>query len=100
MLSDDVRLETRLGWILRSGVIASSVILIAGLILSFTPAPAFVGAGLLRAGLVVLLATPIARVVASALSYFLSRDWLFVGLTSVVLLELGAAVVAALTQRR
>jgi uncharacterized membrane protein len=99
MQRNDVRLETRLGWILRAGVIASSVTLVAGLILSFTPAPAFVGAGLLRAGLVMLIATPIARVAASAISYVLSGDWLFVGLTGIVLVELGAAVIAALQGR-
>ena len=113
MPRDDDALERRLGWILRGGVIASSALLITGLVLTLGPAvvgrgfspaiPARVHVGqgfslaLLRAGLVVLLATPIARVAASAISYAVSKDWLFVILTSVVLLELAAAVFAAIT---
>jgi uncharacterized membrane protein len=92
--NDDV-LERRIGWILRAGVIASSTLLGAGVLLSFL-SPAYVGQAILRAGLVVLVATPIARVAASAVSYFVSKDWMFVALTTVVLLELAAAVAAAI----
>ena len=50
---------------------------------------------LLRTGLIILLATPIARVTVSAVDYARERDWLFVALTLIVLLELAASVVAA-----
>lgn len=103
---NDDGLERRLGWILRGGVIASSALLAAGLVLSVahgfgvgTSGPLLerLGATLIRAGVIVLLATPIARVAASAISYVVSRDWMFVVLTSVVLIELAAAVVAAIS---
>lgn len=93
---DNDTLEVRLGWILRGGVIASSALLIVGLLLSL--AGAGLSPAILRAGLVVLLATPIARVAASTLSYLLSKDWLFVILTSIVLLELAVAVLAAINR--
>ncbi|HEX4348043.1 MAG TPA: DUF1634 domain-containing protein [Vicinamibacterales bacterium] len=95
-MHNDDALERRLGWVLRGGVIASSALLVAGLVLTFAERDSRPGPALIRAGLVVLLATPITRVAASAISYVLSKDWLFVVLTSVVLIELAAAVLAAI----
>ena len=50
---------------------------------------------LLGTGLLVLLATPAARVVVSIVEYAKSRDWLFVMLTLIVLMALAASVAAA-----
>ena len=50
---------------------------------------------LLGTGLIILLATPPARVVASVIEYIRERDWTFVALTLVVLLALAGSVVAA-----
>lgn len=91
----DLRFETALGRVLRIGVVASSICLAGGLLLTlFGP-----GGGpqpqLLTAGLVLLLATPVMRVVVSAATYVLRRDWIFATLTLVVLLELIASVFAA-----
>ena len=48
-------------------------------------------------GLVILMATPVARVVVSVVEYALGRDWLFVTLTSGVLVILiGSLMVATL----
>jgi uncharacterized membrane protein len=55
---------------------------------------------LLQAGVLILLATPIARVVASIAGYAAEKDWLFVTLTTIVLVELMASVVAALLFNR
>jgi hypothetical protein len=52
-----------------------SACLLAGLVLSYAPLPPAAGAAFLRAGLVLLFATPVSRVAASAISYFISRDW-------------------------
>jgi uncharacterized membrane protein len=49
----------------------------------------------LTTGLVILLATPAARVMVSAVSYARERDWLFVALTLTVLAELIASSIAA-----
>jgi uncharacterized membrane protein len=45
----------------------------------------FSGPGLVQLGLLSLIATPIARVVFSVIGFFHQRDWLYVGITSVVL---------------
>jgi len=88
------RLESTIGVVLRVGVTVSSVALAAGLILLFLGAP---GAGLLlNCGVLVLLATPVARVFVSIVEYAAERDWTFVALTAIVLVELLASAVAAL----
>ena len=90
------RLERLVGIVLRLGVGASSVCLGAGLILSiFSVAPAAANL-LLQIGIVVLLATPVARVVVSIVQYVSQRDWTFATLTIIVLVELMASAVAAL----
>ena len=50
---------------------------------------------LLETGLIILLATPPARVVVSVIEYIRERDWIFVVLTLIVLLALAGSVVAA-----
>ena len=55
---------------------------------------------LLNAGIIVLLATPVSRVVVSTVEYAVARDWAFATLTFVVLLELIASAVAALVFNR
>jgi uncharacterized membrane protein len=79
------RLERVLGHVLRAGSIGSTAILAVGLALVLL-APSFAPAQTItRAGLFVLLLTPVARVVASVFEYTRGRDWLFAGLTFVVL---------------
>ena len=43
------------------------------------------GRGFIQLGLLVLIATPIARVVFSVIGFARQRDWLYVGITAVVL---------------
>ena len=94
-MSRDSRLEESVGRVLRVGVVTSAVCLVAGLGLS-----TFAGAGrmahrLLDVGLIILMATPVGRVVISVVEYVIERDWWFVLLTTIVLLEVLAGVVAA-----
>jgi len=96
--SDDTleRLERQLGWLLVTGVTVSSVCLILGLVLVL-----FVSAGgwsdhLLTAGLLILMATPMLRVVVSIVEYVRIREWFFVLTTVVVLTELGIGVLYAI----
>jgi uncharacterized membrane protein len=91
----DVRLEKAVGRVLRIGVTTSSVCLAVGLGLSMVPLAAGAGHLLLNAGLIILMATPVGRVVISVGEYVLERDWLFVVLTTIVLLELAAGVFEA-----
>ena len=93
------RLERIIGIVLRTGVRISAVCLGVGLVLSF------LGVGplalhVLDLGVVVLLATPVVRVVVSIVEYANNRDWAFVGLTAIVLVELAAGAVAALMFNR
>ena len=93
---DASRLERVIGVVLRVGVTASSVCLAVGLALSFIPAAEPGALWLLHIGIIVLLATPVARVMVSIVEYVNERDWLFATLTAIVLLELMASAVAAL----
>ena len=92
-------LERAISVVLRTGVVTSSVCLGVGLALSL------IGAGelsqlLLNVGVIVLLATPVVRVFVSIAEYVGERDWGFVMLTAVVLVELAASAVAALLFNR
>lgn len=92
----DIRLEEAVGRVLRTGVAASSACLAVGLGLSMVRPAAGPAHVLLSTGLIILMATPICRVVISVAEYALERDWLFVALTTIVLLELAAGVFEAL----
>jgi uncharacterized membrane protein len=50
---------------------------------------------LLAIGVLILIGTPLARVVVSTIAYARHRDWTFVLLTLIVLGELVASIVAA-----
>jgi uncharacterized membrane protein len=96
----DPRLERTVGVVLRLGVTASIMCLAVGLTLSFVGGRTGAANVLLQTGVIVLLATPVARVVVSMGEYALERDWIFVGLTLTVLLELLASGVAAMYGRK
>jgi uncharacterized membrane protein len=93
------RLERAIGLVLRAGVAASSICLGAGLALLLAGG-ARAADLLLHAGVIILLATPVARVVISIVEYARERDWRFVALTAIVLVELMASAVAALVFNR
>jgi len=88
-------LERLIGTVLRVGINASTVCLAVGVVLFFAGVPS-IAAPLLQAGIVILLATPVARVIVSVVHYAGERDWTFTTLTVIVLVELLASVVAAL----
>jgi len=94
-----MKLERLIGTVLRAGVVISSSCLAVGLLLYLANGGAL-AAFLLNAGIVVLLATPLARVVVSTVQYVSERDWPFAALTFIVLLELVASAVAALVFNR
>jgi uncharacterized membrane protein len=91
----DLHFEESLGRVLGSGVVASSLFLAVGLVLSLMGAASSIAKLLLTGGLLLLMATPPARVIVSAATYLLRRDWLFAALTLIVFLELLASVLAA-----
>ena len=105
-------LEIRLGNLLRSGVAAAGSVVLAGgmiyLIRHGHEAPAYHtfrgepadlrtiggiltdslqlhGRGIIQLGLLMLIATPIARVAFTAYGFARQRDWLYVGIAALVL---------------
>lgn len=97
--SSAARLERILGRLLVTGLTAAAICLAAGLLLFLARPDSAAAAHVLNAGLVVLMATPILRVVVSVVEYVRMRDWLFVVTTMVVLGVLAATVVFALGRR-
>ena len=89
------RLEVMIGEVLRFGTITSSTMFAIGLVMTVVRYQPAVAQLLLGAGLVILLATPPARVIVSVIEYARERDWTFVVLTLIVLLALAGSVVAA-----
>ncbi|HZT78231.1 MAG TPA: DUF1634 domain-containing protein [Vicinamibacterales bacterium] len=94
MKPGDSQLELLIGRVLRIGVLVSTVCLAAGLALALAQPNS--SPMLLNAGILLLIATPAARVVLSIVEYAIARDRLFLVLTSVVLAELITGAVAAL----
>jgi uncharacterized membrane protein len=92
-------LDRRLRWVFTIGSIVSAACLAAGLVLYFVSPQGAAAARLLSLGLMILMATPLLRVVVSLVEYFWLRDWLFVLTTLVVLAELSFTVIYALGQR-
>ena len=93
------RLERHLGRLLVTGVIVSAMLLAAGLALWLARPDGARAAWLLSSGLVVLIATPIMRVVLSLAEYVRLREWFFVATTMAVLIELAVTVIVALARR-
>lgn len=109
---NDQRLENIIGQLLRAGVLLAAAVVFAGGVLylvqhhsqsiqykSFTPGtenlrtlPGIVqlagtldSEGLIQLGLVLLIATPIARVVMAIVGFQLERDYMYVVVSSIVL---------------
>jgi uncharacterized membrane protein len=109
---DDRRIEIMLGNLLRFGVLLSAFVVVAGAVIYLAhyagqPAdfsvfrgeaaalrsmPAIVsgavqlhGKSIIQLGLLLLIATPVARVVFSAVGFLIERDYLYVVLTLIVL---------------
>lgn len=106
-------MQAIIGWILRAGVLVSmSVVFIGGIVFiyrhghetpdyhTFKGVPDFVhnasgiingiftlrGRAIIQAGIILLIATPVIRVVFSAVGFILEKDYLYVGITLIVLL--------------
>ena len=89
-------MEQAVGFVLRAGVMASSVCLAIGLALALVRGEQGAALFLLHAGVILLLITPVARVVVSIGQFAAAGDWTFTSLTIVVLVELMASAVTAL----
>ena len=89
-------LEVLLGRVLGAGVMFSTIALAAGLVAALAVKTGRLTNVLLTTGVLMLIATPVARVVVSSITYVRRRDWTFAVLTLIVLAELVASIVAAM----
>lgn len=92
------RLDVLLGRVLLAGVLLSAACLAVGLTMWLAGGYPIAANRVLAAGLIILMATPILRVVVSLVEYLRMRDWLFAATTIVVLAVLLGAVAVALRQ--
>ena len=92
------RLERLIGTVLRVGISTSSLCLACGVALFFMSGGP-IASMLLQAGIIILLATPVARVIVSIVQYVMARDWTFAALTTIVLVELAASAIARADRR-
>lgn len=108
----DLRIEVIIGSLLRAGVLLAATVVLAGAVLylvrhghevvaytSFHGVPdelktfagifhgvvSFRARAIIQLGLLLLIATPIARVLFSAFAFALERDYMYVGITLMVL---------------
>ena len=111
-ISAERRLDEIIGMLLRAGVLIAAFFVLTGGVLYLArengPVPnyhvfhgepenlrtvpgivhsalALQGQGLIQFGLLILIATPIARVAFSLLAFLYERDWIYVGVTVIVL---------------
>ncbi|MCJ8209351.1 DUF1634 domain-containing protein [Mucilaginibacter sp. RS28] len=119
----DKNIQDVIGWVLRGGVIVSmAVVFIGGVIYlyrhgsstvsyrQFQGVPAFVqsiggiingilnlrGRAIIQAGIILLIATPVVRVIFSAIGFILEKDYLYTAITLFVLLVI---IIGMLTGR-
>jgi uncharacterized membrane protein len=79
-----------------AGVVTSAVCLALGLAFQILAGDGTLSRDLLAAGLMILMATPMLRVIVSAVEYMRMGEWSFVATTAIVLAELAAGVIYAL----
>lgn len=84
----DRDLEERFLWVVRAAVIAGGLALAAGLLMHLAWPDKAAANTYLRAGLMLLMATPVLRIVIVLAERIKRRDYQFVLITAVVLLEL------------
>jgi hypothetical protein len=90
------RLERMLGRLLLAGWTTASVVLSLGLVLQIAAPAGHAAALFLSAGLMILMATPMLRIVVSLVEYVRMREWFFVMTTAIVFVELAVGVLFAL----
>ncbi|MES2425478.1 MAG: DUF1634 domain-containing protein [Bacteroidota bacterium] len=110
----DTNIQSAIGWVLRTGIFLSiAIVLFGGTIYiyrsghaitnysTFKGVPEFVqltgmiqgiltlrGRAIIQGGIILLIATPVIRVLFSAIGFVLEKDYLYTGITILVLLIL------------
>jgi uncharacterized membrane protein len=116
---NDERMRNMMGSLLRFGVLIAAFLVVLGGSLFFIQHPGeifdyttfkgepanfrqvhlilkealkFRGRDIIQLGLLVLIATPIARVIFSLIGFFIENDWIYVAITSIVLIILSVSL--------
>jgi uncharacterized protein (DUF983 family) len=90
------KLERRLGRLFVAGLTLSAASLVCGLAIYLRAPDTPLAPRFLSIGLIVLMATPLLRVLFSVVEYARMRDWFFVFVTAVVLVQLTVTMIVAL----
>jgi uncharacterized membrane protein len=112
---NDEKMQNVMGWLLRTGVISSAILVFIGGVLFFVQHPHeihdysvfagepdrfrsvsmilgnaihFKGRAIIQLGLLVLIATPVLRVMFSLFGFLVEKDWIYVAITLFVLIIL------------
>jgi hypothetical protein len=94
----DPQLENRILWLVRIMVVAAAVSLAAGLAVYVLAPESPAAAPLLRTGLMLLMGTPVLRMFIALSLRILDRDFQFLAVTAVVMLELSLTLWYATTR--
>lgn len=81
--------------VLRSGMLCALTLLFLGLVLSEVSSTAKLSQLLLHAGIIMVLLTPVARLVSSLIYFARERDWIFFAVTTGVLCVVGSTFFTA-----
>ncbi|HXW08604.1 MAG TPA: DUF1634 domain-containing protein [Vicinamibacterales bacterium] len=95
-----VVLQRRLGRLMLGAVQVSAVLLAGGLMMLLAGRTELASDWLLRTGLLILMLTPVLRIIEAVLDSIRTRDWLFIATTAAVLLVLTATLLLALNMAR
>jgi hypothetical protein len=87
-MSSKADLEVRFGWVGIASVVAFGALLAAGIVLHVADPGGAASRGMLEAGLVTLMFAPAVRLSLAVAERVRRRDWTFVLMTAVVVLEL------------
>jgi len=112
---NDARMRNIMGSLLRVGVLAAAFLVVLGGVLFFIQHPKEIfdyttfkgepakfrqvhlivkeamnlrGRDIIQLGLLVLIATPVARVIFSLIGFLIEKDWIYVSITAIVLMIL------------
>ena len=115
----DTDMQAIIGWVLRAGVFVSMLVVFIGGVIylsrhstehidyhEFKGVPDFVhtlpgifhgildgrGRAIIQAGIILLIATPVLRIIFSAVGFMIEKDYMYVGITLLVLLIIISAM--------
>jgi uncharacterized membrane protein len=88
-VSTPADLDDRFLWVSRANVMLFGAAMLAGLVLHLASPHSVLSVRLLQAGLVLLMAAPALRILIAVAERIRRRDWVFVLMTVIVVIELG-----------